>query len=243
LTRDFSTLSSMDERVRALSASAIVDPRITGIVKEASASKCMADRDWKGAYEEFRAAFTSFQAAGHPRAVQCLRYTLLANMLSGMRVDPFDSPEAKAYQRDPLITAMVRLRQAFERDDMATFHEVMQDEESHVLDDEFMRGYIDPLFRNVRARVVLRRVRPYRTVRLAFLAEELKDSEESVEELLASLILDGRLQGTLDQVSGVLTLTAPSAAVQAKTFQALGDALSALGRFHGSVCNRVTASR
>ncbi len=228
----------MDERVRALSAFAIVDPRISGIVKEAFAAKAMANHDWEGAYNDYREAFTSFQKAGSPRAVQCLRYTLLANMVANMAVDPFDSPEAKAYQRNPLIAAMVSLRQAFERDDMAKFDEVLRHEDSHILDDETMIEYLEPLFRNFRSRVVLRRVKAYRTVRLEFLATELKLSVEEVEELLASLILDGRLQGTLDQVDGILSLSAPAAAVQGKTFKALSDVVRSLGRVHAGIVAR-----
>ncbi|KAA0148342.1 hypothetical protein FNF29_06729 [Cafeteria roenbergensis] len=238
ITRDYSALASMDERVRALSAFAIVDPRISGIVKEAFAAKAMANHDWEGAYNDYREAFTSFQKAGSPRAVQCLRYTLLANMVANMAVDPFDSPEAKAYQRNPLIAAMVSLRQAFERDDMAKFDEVLRHEDSHILDDETMIEYLEPLFRNFRSRVVLRRVKAYRTVRLEFLATELKLSVEEVEELLASLILDGRLQGTLDQVDGILSLSAPAAAVQGKTFKALSDVVRSLGRVHAGIVAR-----
>jgi COP9 signalosome complex subunit 2 len=229
----------MDGRVKALSASAIVDPRILGIVREAFAMKALSDQDWEGAYRDFYEAFTSFQQAGSPRAVQCLRYTLLANMVAGMEVDPFDSQEAKAYQREPLIAAMVTLRQAYEKDDMASFDAILRDPESAILSDATMAEHLDPLFRNFRARVVLRRVKPYRTVRLAFLATELKVSLTEVESLLASLILDNRLHGTIDQIDGVLTLAAPAAAVQEKTFKALGAAITSLAQVHSAVVSRI----
>lgn len=241
LTRDYTGLEDMDGRVKALSSSAIVDPRILGIVREAFAMKALGDQDWEGAYRDFYEAFTSFQQAGSPKAVQCLRYTLLANMVAGMEVDPFDSQEAKAYQREPLVAAMVALRQAYEKDDMAKFDSVLRDPKSAILSDATMLEHLDPLVRNFRARVVLRRVMPYRTVRLGFLATELKVSLSEVEALLASLILDGRLHGAIDQIDGVLTLTAPAAAVQEKTFKALGEAISSLTRVHAAVVSRVLA--
>ena len=48
---------------------------------------------------------------------------------------------------------------------------------------------------------------PYRRVRLAFLAQKANCSEAEVERLIASLIVDGRVDGRIDQVNQLLLLT------------------------------------
>lgn len=51
--------------------------------------------------------------------------------------------------------------------------------------------------------VVLRVIQPYTRVRIAFIAQQLNVAAADVEQLLISLILDGRIQGRIDQVQQV----------------------------------------
>ncbi len=54
-----------------------------------------------------------------------------------------------------------------------------------------------------RAQVLLRIIQPYTRVRIPFIAAKLNIPEPDVEQLMVSLILDGRVQGHIDQVGGV----------------------------------------
>lgn len=51
--------------------------------------------------------------------------------------------------------------------------------------------------------MVLRVIQPYTRVRIAFIAQQLNVAAADVEQLLISLILDGRIQGRIDQVQQV----------------------------------------
>ena len=54
-------------------------------------------------------AFKNYDEAGDGRRLQALKYLVLANMLSlESRINPFDSPETKAYENDPEISAMMQ---------------------------------------------------------------------------------------------------------------------------------------
>ena len=110
------------------------------------------------------------------------------------------------------------------------------------MDDAFVRNYIEELLRNIRTQVVLKVIRPYTQVTIAFLAkvrpvglgsphrvgraltrgamllrahppsthrQELNIAAAEVEPLLVSLILDGRIDGLIDQVHQRLELTKP----------------------------------
>ena len=58
--------------------------------------------------------------------------------------------------------------------------------------------------RNIRTQVLLRLIKPYTRLQLATIATELGVSVPEVESLCVSLVLDGRVEGRIDQVAGVL---------------------------------------
>eukprot|EP00515_Schizochytrium_aggregatum_P003165 CAMPEP_0202056624 /NCGR_PEP_ID=MMETSP0963-20130614/24928_1 /ASSEMBLY_ACC=CAM_ASM_000494 /TAXON_ID=4773 /ORGANISM="Schizochytrium aggregatum, Strain ATCC28209" /LENGTH=70 /DNA_ID=CAMNT_0048622391 /DNA_START=1 /DNA_END=210 /DNA_ORIENTATION=- len=70
----------------------------------------MEEENWSDAYDEFFEGFRNYQEAGNPRAKQCLKYVVLANMIALKDINPFDSREAKVYKDDKDIMAMMRLR-------------------------------------------------------------------------------------------------------------------------------------
>lgn len=51
--------------------------------------------------------------------------------------------------------------------------------------------------------VVLKAIQPYTRVRIPFIAHQLNVPAPDVEQLLISLILDGRVRGRIDQVNQV----------------------------------------
>jgi COP9 signalosome complex subunit 2 len=55
----------------------------------------MAAEKWPQAYDEFYAAFKCYSDSGNVAARRCLKYVVLANMLSLSKIDPFDTQEAK----------------------------------------------------------------------------------------------------------------------------------------------------
>lgn len=86
---------------------------------------------WQRASEDFFESFKNYDEAGSPQRISVLKYLVLANMLTGSEVNPFDSQETKpySYQRvralfhlmrcryknDPQITAMTDLVDAYQR--------------------------------------------------------------------------------------------------------------------------------
>ena len=46
---------------------------------------------WSRASEDFFQSFNSYNDAGSPQRIQVLKYLVLANMLTGSEVNPFDT--------------------------------------------------------------------------------------------------------------------------------------------------------
>lgn len=67
--------------------------------------------------------------------------------------------------------------------------------------DPFIKLYMDDILRTMRTQVLLKAIAPYTRVTLPHVASELNGIPVAeVESLLVSLILDGKVDGKIDQV-------------------------------------------
>ncbi|KAL4297721.1 hypothetical protein GQ457_12G026640 [Hibiscus cannabinus] len=184
--------------------SAIPHPRIMGIIRECGGKMHMAERQWAEAATDFFEAFKNYDEAGNQRRIQCLKYLVLANMLMESEVNPFDGQEAKPYKNDPEILAMTNLIAAYQRNEIIEFEKILKSNRRTIMDDPFIRNYIEDLLKNVRTQVLLKLIKPYTRIRIPFISKELNVPEKDVEQLLVSLILDNRIDGHIDQVNRLL---------------------------------------
>jgi len=186
--------------------SAIPHPRIMGIIRECGGKMHMREKEWERAHTDFFEAFKNYDEAGSPRRIQCLKYLVLANMLMLSTINPFDSTEAKPYKNDAEIMAMTNLVSAYEKSDIKSFEKVLKENKKTIMDDPFMRDYIDDLLKNIRTQVLLKILTPYTKIRIPFLSAELNITPKEVEELMIGLILDNKIRGKIDQVNQLLEL-------------------------------------
>ncbi|KAG0481592.1 hypothetical protein HPP92_012450 [Vanilla planifolia] len=184
--------------------SAIPHPRIMGIIHECGGKMHMAERQWADAATDFFEAFKNYDEAGNQRRIQCLKYLVLANMLMQSEVNPFDGQEAKPYKNDPEILAMTNLIAAYQRNEILEFEKILKSNRKTIMDDPFIRNYIEDLLKNIRTQVLLKLIKPYTRIRIPFISQELNVPEKDVVQLLVSLILDNRIQGHIDQVNRLL---------------------------------------
>lgn len=185
----------------------IADPKIISIIKEAGSKIAMSEKDWPTALSEFFESFKCYQEAGNNvRAKSVLKYVVLAGILANSDINPFHSQEANVYKNDNEILAMMRLRTAYEQNDINELQAILADKSYHILDDPFIAGYLDELLRSVRLNMLVAKIKPYKSVRIDFLARELNINAADVMSLLVELILDGKVNGVIDQIKGVLEL-------------------------------------
>lgn len=183
----------------------IPHPRTLALIQELGGKMHMAAKEYEAAGKTFFQAFKSYDEAGDASRLRCLKYLVLASMLHASTINPFDSQEARPYRDDPEITAMTNLVQAFHNNEIQKFERILKQNTGRIMEDEFVREHVEDLLRTIRTQVLRRVIRPYTRISLPAIAKELNDIPvEDVESLLVSLILDGTLEGQLDQVNGVL---------------------------------------
>ena len=209
--KDNVNLKSLYERALRIK-SAIPHPRIIGLIRECGGKMHMTEHKWEAAYTDFFEAFKSYDEAGNRRRISCLKYLVLANMLAKNDMDPFNAQECKPYKADPEVVAMTKLVQAFHSDNIAEFERILRNNRKTVMDDPFIRIYIEDLLKTIRTQVLLKLVKPYTTISIAYLASDaaLNIPQDEVETLAVGLILDGVLKGQIDQVAQVLHLAQSS---------------------------------
>jgi COP9 signalosome complex subunit 2 len=183
----------------------IPHPRTIALIQELGGKMHMAAREYEPAINTFFQAFKSYDEAGDPSRLRCLKYLVLASMLHASTINPFDSQEARPYRDDPEIVAMTNLVQAFHNNDVKSFERILRQNQGRIMEDEFVREHVEDLLRTIRTQVLRRVIRPYTRISLEAVARELNDIPvTNVESLLVSLILDGSLDAKIDRVTGVL---------------------------------------
>ncbi|OSD06138.1 PCI-domain-containing protein [Trametes coccinea BRFM310] len=215
--------------------SAIPHPRIMGVIKECGGKMWMGERQWNRASEDFFDSFKNYDEAGSPQRIQVLKYLVLANMLTGSEVNPFDSQETKPYKNDPQIKAMTDLVDAYQRREVHAAEKILRENKSTIMDDPFIKQYIGELLRSLRTQYLIDLIKPYTRLELSFLAKQLNVDHEEVEELLIGLILEGKVEGRIDQVAMRLELE-PN--LQKKRYAALDKWTAALDSIHTTVLGK-----
>lgn len=186
--------------------SAIPHPRIMGIIREYGGKMNMRFGRWEEAATDFFEAFKAYDEAGSANRTKSLKYLVLATMMMESDVDPFNSQEARPYRSDPGVAAMTNLVQAYQACDIAMFESNVSHED--IAGDAFVAPYINDLRRNISSKVILMSVGPYRRIKIDQISTCLHPCTSTVDvnELLISLIVDGKMHGRIDQIEGVLEI-------------------------------------
>ena len=127
-------------------------------------------------------------------------------MLMESEVNPFDAQEARPFRTDPEVVAITSLVAAYQRNSISEFEALLKAHHKQIMEDTFIRDYIEDLLKNIRTQVLVKLIKPYTRIRIPFISKELNIPEPDVEALLVSLILDNRIHAHIDQVGQVVEL-------------------------------------
>ncbi|KAG8760223.1 hypothetical protein FRC14_003654 [Serendipita sp. 396] len=221
--------------------SAISHPRVVGVIKECGGKMWMREKQWQRASEDFFSSFHNYDEAGSPQRIQVLKYLVLAYLLMGSEIDPFDSQETKPYKSNPQIKAVTDLVGAYQRKEVHEAEKILRENQSTFMDDPFIASYIGDLLRALRTQYLITLIKPYTRLDMSFLAKQLNIGKPEVEEILIGLILEGKVDGRIDQVAQRLELDRHQI-LEKRRYQALEQWTTTLEGIHGAVVNK-TAGR
>lgn len=231
-TRNNKRLKALYQRALKV-RSAVPHPKIMGIIRECGGKMHMSEENWKGAQSDFFESFRNYDEAGSLQRIQVLKYLVLATMLSGSDINPFDSQETKPYKNDPRISAMTDLVDAYQRDDIHEYEKILQSNPD-LLKDPFIAENIDEVTRNVRTKAVIKLVAPYTRFTLEFISRQLKISLPEVQDIVGFLIVDKRLRGKINQQNGTVEI---ESSTDMDRVQAMKEWSAAIGSLWAAVLN------
>jgi COP9 signalosome complex subunit 2 len=208
--------------------SAVPHPRIMGIIRECGGKMHMSEENWKDAQSDFFESFRNYDEAGSLQRIQVLRYLLLTTMLMKSNINPFDSQETKPYKSDPRISAMTDLVDAYQRDDVHEYEKTLRNNQD-ILSDPFIAENIDEVTRNMRLKGIIKITAPYSRMRLSAIARELNIPQNEVMDILGFLIVDGKINGRVNEQEGILEITNDA---DKERFDALHELANGLSTFY-----------
>lgn len=189
----------------------IPHPRTIALIQELGGKMHAASGDFEAANTAFFQAFKSYDEAGDVARLRCLKYLVIASMLHASKINPFDSQEVRPYKNDPEIVSMTNLVEAFHNSDIVKFESILSQNQVKIMKDEFIREYISDLLKTIRTKVLVQVIQPYSRISLQAISKALNGVPlKDVESLLILLILDGRLDGRIDEVNGILYKNNPN---------------------------------
>mmetsp|Transcript_44501 Transcript_44501/g.118759 ORF Transcript_44501/g.118759 Transcript_44501/m.118759 type:complete len:416 (-) Transcript_44501:12-1259(-) len=218
--------------------SAIPHPLIMGVIHECGGKMHMQERDWAAASKCLFDAFKNYDEAGNHKRILCLKYLILGKMLSLEEANIFEAPEVKPYKQDPEITAMNDLMVAYQHDDIKAFEQILSRNQQRIMEDPFIRNYVEDLLKNIRTQVLVKTIKPYTRIKIPSIAAELNIPEKDVEALLVALILDKRIVARIDQVNQMVIQEKSQEGVVGR-YEALDRWREKLAALHASVAQRL----
>ncbi|KAH8686087.1 putative COP9 signalosome complex subunit 2 [Tricladium varicosporioides] len=211
--------------------SAVPHPKIMGIIRECGGKMHMSEENWKDAQSDFFESFRNYDEAGSLQRIQVLKYLVLTTMLMKSDINPFESQETKPYKNDPRIAAMTDLVDAYQRDDIHQYENVLKNNRD-LMSDTFIAENIDEVTRNMRTKAVQKLIAPYTRFNLAFIGKALKIPVSEVQDIISFLIVDKKVKGKINQQDGTVEIEDNS---DAERLQAMQQWTSAIGSLYQTV--------
>jgi 26S proteasome regulatory subunit N6 len=159
------------------------------------------EKDYSTAYSYFYEAFEGFHNLDHPMATTCLKYLLLVKIMTNNPEEVqslLSSKNALKYSgRD--VEAMRAVTNAYQDRSLHAFDDAKQTYKVELLDDPVINAHLSELYDNLLEQHLLRVIEPFSRVQISHVAVLVGLSKDRIERKLSQMILDKKLNGTLDQ--------------------------------------------
>ncbi|WFD23811.1 hypothetical protein MEQU1_002505 [Malassezia equina] len=129
---------------------------------------------------DFFQAFNNYDEAGSCQRVIVLKYLVLAHILMGSGINPFDSQETKPYKDDVDMMPLVALLEAYESHDIHKAESIIREFGEALQRDELIGTHLPDVLHELRIQYIQEYVKPYRTVRLEQLAQQIVDCAQTI---------------------------------------------------------------
>jgi len=185
-----------------------VPPTVQAQIDAQAGTLSAEEGDYKTAYSYFFEAFEQRSSLDSPEAAVTLKYMLMCKVMNGEVKEVPHIIQAKGGLKygegQPGVEAMKRIARAYEERSLGDFQVTLEQCKAHLEDDVVVKSHLLALYGTLMEKNLCKIIEPYARVGLAHVAKVIGLSEGDVERKLSQMILDGKVQGTLDQGAGYL---------------------------------------
>eukprot|EP00794_Sanderia_malayensis_P003666 gene3666-4183_t len=166
------------------------------------------ENDFKTAYSYFYEAFEGYDSIDNPKAVIALKYMLLSKIMLNVPEDVQSIVSGKLALRyaGKQIDAMKSIATASQNRSLLECQNNLNVYKNELSADPIIRRHFDKLYDNLLEQNLCRIIEPFSRVQVEHIASIIKLALNVVEKKLSQMILDKKLNGILDQGSGVLII-------------------------------------
>lgn len=183
-----------------------ISPVLQAELDEMSGKLYCEEGDYSTSYSYFLEAFEAYDQGGDDRAMDSLKHMLLCKILSGKAGEVgamLNGKKAVKYDAGEL-EGLVEIAAAAKKRSLDDF-KVAQGRHAEALGaDVLIAHHVDVLYEQMLEANLLKIIEPFSSVELDYVASLIHLPVEAVERKLSVMVLDGKLNGTLDQGRGTL---------------------------------------
>mmetsp|Transcript_65300 Transcript_65300/g.202220 ORF Transcript_65300/g.202220 Transcript_65300/m.202220 type:complete len:448 (+) Transcript_65300:66-1409(+) len=165
------------------------------------------EKDFRTAFSYFYEAFEAFNSADNEeKARTAMKYMLLSKIMIGRPKDTgaIISSKSGLKYTGVAIEAMAAVAAAHEERSLKRFEAVLQQYKAQLAEDPIIEHHLSDLNETLLEQNILRILEPFSRVEIAHVAELIELPVVRTQAKLSEMILDQKLNGTLDQGVGVL---------------------------------------
>lgn len=165
------------------------------------------EKDFRTAYSYFYEAFEAFNAGEkEDKARTAMKYMLLSKIMVGRPKETGSIISSKSGLKytGPEIDAMAAVAGAHEARSLKEFEGVLQKHKAQLAEDPIIAYHLSDLNETLLEQNILRILEPFSRVEISHVAELIELPVQRTQAKLSEMILDQKLNGTLDQGVGVL---------------------------------------
>ena len=164
------------------------------------------EKDYRTGYSYFFEAHEGFNSIEDPRALQSLKYMLMAKIMAKRPEDVHALVASKGGVKytGREIECMTAVAKALEARSLHQFQQCLSQFQAELEGDYVVNRHVQELYDTMLEQHLIRIIEPFSKVELAHVAELIGLAESLVTNKLSQMILDKKFEGTLDQGIGCL---------------------------------------
>jgi len=170
------------------------------------------EKDFRTSYSYFYEAFEAYhQSDSVAKATQAMKYMLLAKIMNKQPKETGSIISSKSGLKyvGPEIDAMAAIAGTLEARSLKKFEAVLDQHKAQLAQDPIVQGHLMDLNETLLEQNILRILEPFSRVEITHVAELIELPLQRTQGKLSEMILDSKLNGTLDQGVGVLIVFDP----------------------------------